>query len=323
MGGGAESRARFAREAQIVANVNHPNVISIVDVDVAKSGFLFLVMELVESGTTLHDVRRRERGIPWTLGVLAQVAAGIDAVHSADIIHRDLKPGNILFSRGLDGRRPLVKITDFGISSLVPDGTRISAMERIAMMAQAAPGDDDLDPFSSRPEGAGSVKISELEKKRSDRPPGAESSGLFTSGRSDLLLDLEYRPAGEDEQKTEQLPDPPTKQEASPPPGSGAPPAIKRTPSAPLNGTGLIFFSLGIIAFEVLTGRRPFPEAPVSAKLGGRPLPLPMPFRTACPTLPPDIASLLDRAMAHDPRTRPSAHELATALKIAADRLGA
>ena len=135
-GAGAESRARFAREAQIVANVSHPNVISIVDVDVAKSGFLFLVMELVESVTTLHDVRRRERNIPWTLGVLAQVAAGIDAVHRAGIIHRDLKPGNNFFSRGLDGRRPLVKITDFGISSLIPDGTRISAMERIAMMAQ-------------------------------------------------------------------------------------------------------------------------------------------------------------------------------------------
>ena len=119
---------------------------------------------------------------------------------------------------------------------------------------------------------------------------------------------------------------------------------MKRTPSAPLTETGLIFgtpqymaqeltsgtknatrasdvFSLGIIAFEVLTGRRPFPEAPVSAKLNGRGLPLPMLFRTACPTLPPDIASLLDRAMSHDPRTRPTAHELATALKSAADRL--
>ena len=354
-GGGAESRARFAREAQIVANVNHPNVISIVDVDVAKSGFIFLVMELVESGTTLHDVRRRERNIPWSLGVLAQVAAGIDAVHGAGIIHRDLKPGNILFSRGLDGRKPLVKITDFGISSLVPDGTRISAMERIAMMAQAAPGEDDLDPYSVRPQGMGSVKISELEQKRSDRPPpGAESSGLFTSARSDLLLDLEYHPASDDQIKTEQLADPPTKHEGAVergrssdrPPGSGAPPAMKRTPSAPLTETGLIFgtpqymaqeltsgtknatrasdvFSLGIIAFEVLTGRRPFPEAPVSAKLNGRGLPLPMLFRTACPTLPTDIASLLDRAMAHDPRTRPSAHELAVALKIAAERLGA
>ena len=80
-------------------------------------------------------------------------------------------------------------------------------------------------------------------------------------------------------------------------------------------------FSLGIIAFEVLTGKRPFPEAPVSAKLNGRPLPRAMPFRTACPTLPLEIASLLDRAMAHDPRTRPTAKELAMALKEAADRL--
>ena len=50
------------------------NVVSIVDVDVAKSGFIFLVMELVVDGTTLHDVRRRHRDVPWTLGVLAQVA---------------------------------------------------------------------------------------------------------------------------------------------------------------------------------------------------------------------------------------------------------
>jgi serine/threonine protein kinase len=342
-GGTAESRARFAREAQIVANVSHPNVISVVDVDVAKSGFLFLVMELVESGTTLHDVRRRERDVPWTLGVLAQVAAGIDAVHGAGIIHRDLKPGNILFSRGADGRKPLVKITDFGISSLVPDGTRISAMERIAMMASAG-ADDDLDPFSEGPEGMGSVKISELEAKRSAPPPPASGvdSGIMTSARPELLADLE-RPLADDtaaNAKTELLPDPPTKQETPAGPASGAPPR-SRTPSAPLTETGLIFgtpqymaqeltsgtknatrasdvFSLGIIAFEMLTGRRPFPEAPVSAKLSGRPLPLPMPFRAACPTLPPGIAALLDRALAHDPRLRPTAHELAMALRRAA-----
>ena len=150
-GGDAQARARFAREAQIVANVNHPNVVSIVDVDVAKSGFIFLVMELVEAGTTLSDVRRRNRDVPWTLGVLAQVAEGIDAIHGAGIIHRDLKPGNILLSRGADGRKPLVKITDFGISSLAPDGTRISAMERAAMVASSSLPDaqEMLDPFSA------------------------------------------------------------------------------------------------------------------------------------------------------------------------------
>jgi serine/threonine protein kinase len=368
-GGGSEARARFAREAQIVANVNHPNVVSIVDVDVAKSGFIFLVMELVASGTTLHNVRRRERDIPWSLGVLAQVAAGIDAVHGAGIIHRDLKPGNILFSRGLDGRRPLVKITDFGISSLVPDGTRISAMERIAMMAQASPSDPDLlDPYSSRGEGMAPVRISELEAGRAGAPAGdsGADSDLVTSA-APAMLDLEYRPDDTDtalQVKTEQLTKhegavergrgsdrpaagsdrPPAGSDRPPPPSASKPGAGKRTPTAPLTETGLIFgtpqymaqeltsgtknatrasdvFSLGIIAFEVLTGRRPFPEAPVTSKLNGRPLPHAVPFRTACPTLPPEIAALLDRAMAHDARVRPTAKELAMALKEAADRL--
>ena len=348
-GGGSEARARFAREAQIVANVNHPNVVSIVDVDVAKSGFIFLVMELVASGTTLHDVRRRERNVPWTLGVLAQVAAGIEAIHGAGIIHRDLKPGNILFSRGMDGRRPLVKITDFGISSLVPDGTRISAMERIAMMAQSSLPDAEeaMDPFMASAVAAPPVKISDIQVSRASErgSPGIESdSGLVTSARPEALLDLEYRPQDDSVNvKTEQLP---TRQEVAVDSErtSGRPAPGRRTPEAPLTETGLIFgtpqymaqelttgtknatrasdvFSLGIIAFEVLTGKRPFPEAPVSAKLNGRPLPQTIPFRTACPTLPVEIASLLDRAMAHDPRVRPSARELASALREAADTL--
>jgi len=291
-GGDAQARARFAREAQIVANVNHPNVVSIVDVDVAKSGFIFLVMELVVDGTTLHDVRRRHRDIPWTLGVLAQVAEGINAIHDAGIIHRDLKPGNILLSRGVDGKRPLVKITDFGISSLAPDGTRISTMERAAMVASSSLPDaqEMLDPFAA--DMAETAPIP-------PRVPAAAPSG----------------------------------------PRSG-----RATPSSPLTETGLIFgtpqymaqelttgtknatrasdvFSLAIIAFEVLTGKRPFREAPVSAKLNGRALPAPVPFRTVCPTLPADIAALLDRAMAHDPRTRPMAKELAAALREAADKL--
>jgi serine/threonine protein kinase len=386
-GGDAQARARFAREAQIVANVNHPNVVSIVDVDVAKSGFIFLVMELVESGTTLSDVRRRNRDVPWTLGVLAQVAEGIDAIHGAGIIHRDLKPGNILLSRGADGRKPLVKITDFGISSLVPDGTRISAMERAAMVASSSLPDahEMLDPFAAaRSEGTPAVRISALEETRKKsaklsapaaaRAPAERDSGLMTSARTDVLLDLEYEPAlpvDTASLATEKLPGQPevakeeehTKQQGAVvrarasdrpanPEGPALPtPAVRsptpRTPSgpsSPLTEPGIIFgtpqymaqeltsgtknatrasdvFSLGIIAFEVLTGKRPFPEAPVSAKLSGRALPNAMPFRAAIPTLPEDVAELLDRTMKHDPRTRPTAKEMAVALREAADRL--
>jgi serine/threonine protein kinase len=356
-GGDAQARARFAREAQIVANVNHPNVVSIVDVDVAKSGFIFLVMELVPSGTTLHDVRRRHRDIPWTLGVLAQVAEGIDAIHEAGIIHRDLKPGNILLSREGDGRKPLVKITDFGISSLAPDGTRISAMDRAAMVASSSSLPDPqemLDPFaasgggrekslSGRPEGIPAVKISDLEAGRGRKE--APDSGLVTSARPELLLDLEYRPASVSEAAIEGETVPLPKQVVQEPGGAGPrTPQAPPTPSTPLTETGLIFgtpqymaqelttgtknatrasdvFSLGIIAFEVLTGKRPFPEAPVSAKLNGRALPATVPFRVMCPTLPQEVATLLDRSMSHDPRARPTAKELAVALREAADKL--
>ena len=345
-GGGAEARARFAREAQIVANVSHPNVIAIVDIDVAKDGFIFLVMELVAAGGTLHNLRRRERNVPWTLGVLAQVAAGIAAVHEAGIIHRDLKPGNILFSRGLDGRKPLVKITDFGISSLVPDGARISAMERIAMMAQQSGTDDELDPFSVPPESLhAAVKISEIER---ERVALASDSGLVTSVRRDALIDLEYRPETESEAVTQFDVDTAVEPAVKRAKESDRPPSNpKRTPSAPpLTETGLIFgtpqymaqelttgtknatrasdvFSLGIIAFEVLTGSRPFHEAPMTAKLAGRPLSVSMPFARALPELPTEIATLLDRCLAHDPRSRPSASELHAALKETAERLSA
>lgn len=306
-GSDAHSRARFAREAQFVANVSHPNVVSIVDVDVAKSGFIFLVMELVEGGATLHEVRRRHKDIPWTLGVLAQVAEGIDAIHAAGIIHRDLKPGNILLSRGADGRRPLVKITDFGISSLQPEGRMSSAHVR------ARPMMDSLPPASDAPvDGLPVVVLPEEEARTVDLADAATVA----------------RPAS---------PSPPP----SPPPSPSA-----DKPDSWDTQTGVIFgtvqymaqelsagtknatrasdvFSLGIIAFELLTGKRPFAEAPVQTKLNERiPAPAP-PIKHYCPTLPPEIAALVDRAMSHDPRERPSAKELAAALRASADRLSA
>jgi serine/threonine protein kinase len=383
-GGDAQQRARFAREAQIVANVSHPNVVSIVDVDVAKSGFIFLVMELVEGGTTLHAVRKRHRDVAWTLGVLAQVAEGIHAIHGAGIIHRDLKPGNILLSRGADGRRPQVKITDFGISALQPEGGRASS----ASMARARPVMDSLPPASELPlraplEGIPAIKVTELEAALAGAPPGGAKDPTGT-----MLIDLDVDPEAvadtvadvggperEDSGEVRTVAEGAVRRGSDRPPaeeraperaaleraadrraerspdssGSGKRAGGKttpRAPSSPLTETGLIFgtpqymaaelaagtkqatraadvFALGIIAFELLTGRRPFAEAPVSAKLHGRPLPEAPSFRQMCPTLAPEIAGLLDRAMSHDPRARPSAKDLAAALRASADRLSA
>jgi Protein kinase domain len=108
--------ARLAREAQIAAAVVHPNVVGIVDVDVATSGVLFVVMEYV-AGSNLHEQRRRFGDVPWVLAILRQVALGLAALHDNSIVHRDLKPANILLAQAEESV-PVVKITDFGASRL-------------------------------------------------------------------------------------------------------------------------------------------------------------------------------------------------------------
>jgi serine/threonine-protein kinase len=76
-------------------------------------------------------------------------------------------------------------------------------------------------------------------------------------------------------------------------------------------------FSLAVIAWELFTFRRPFEECPVRAQLNGRPLPAVPRFEVACPTLPRRLLDLLNRGLQHDPAVRPSASELAAALRDA------
>jgi hypothetical protein len=78
---------RFAREAQLLARLSHPNLISIVDVDVSPGGTLFIVMELVK-GTSLRNLRHRYGDLAWSLPVLHQIAIALAAVHERGIIHR-------------------------------------------------------------------------------------------------------------------------------------------------------------------------------------------------------------------------------------------
>jgi len=112
-----ERRARFAREARLLATLNHPHIGAIYGLEEAD-GLTALVLELVE-GPTLAD--RLERGalpIPQALGIARQVAEALDAAHEKGIVHRDLKPANIVMHGALDGLSTDVraKVLDFGLA---------------------------------------------------------------------------------------------------------------------------------------------------------------------------------------------------------------
>src|ERR1051326_987618 len=82
---------RFAREAQTIAALNHPNVCHVYDV-----GPDYLVMELVEGETLASRLKKGALGMEQALRYGVQVADGLAAAHSKGIVHRDLKPANIM-----------------------------------------------------------------------------------------------------------------------------------------------------------------------------------------------------------------------------------
>ncbi len=108
--------ARFQREAQAAAQLNHPNVVAVFDYGQDPVG-PYIVMELVTGGDLAGALR--ERGpLPPTVAasICQQVADALDAAHTRGIVHRDIKPSNVLLSTG--GR---VKVADFGIAQAFTD----------------------------------------------------------------------------------------------------------------------------------------------------------------------------------------------------------
>src|SRR5207249_2726306 len=104
--------SRFQREAQILASLNHPNILTIYDVDTYE-GSPYVVSELLE-GETLA-VRLLDGALPLrrVVDYALQLVNGLAAAHSKGVVHRDLKPENLFLTK--DGR---VKILDFGLAKL-------------------------------------------------------------------------------------------------------------------------------------------------------------------------------------------------------------
>lgn len=107
----------FLKEAQVLRNLNHPNVIKLLGILFTKQKHLNLVLEFIGGGTLKDIIHNISIGLPWKLrvGYARDIAAAMQYLHSLNIIHRDLKSDNCLVRE--NGRS--VVVADFGLSQII------------------------------------------------------------------------------------------------------------------------------------------------------------------------------------------------------------
>ncbi|HEX7841347.1 MAG TPA: protein kinase [Kofleriaceae bacterium] len=115
--GSPHAIARFRDERQILAALEHPNIVRLLDGGSTEDGLPYLVMEHIEGTTITHYARDNQLSVRARLALVRQVCAGLQYAHQNLVVHRDVKPSNILVDA--DGT---AKILDFGIAKLLaPD----------------------------------------------------------------------------------------------------------------------------------------------------------------------------------------------------------
>ncbi|ALE93402.1 serine/threonine protein kinase [Arthrobacter alpinus] len=137
----SQLQARFKREAQAVAGLNHPSIVAVYDTGEHSTGdplqdgstLPYIVMEYVR-GKTLRDLVRAnaisiDQAIDFTLGVLS----ALEYSHRSGIVHRDIKPANVMVTEDSDGHLGAVKVMDFGIARTISDSAATMTQTQTVM----------------------------------------------------------------------------------------------------------------------------------------------------------------------------------------------
>jgi serine/threonine protein kinase len=298
---------RFVREAQILARLNHPNLISISDIDITATGALFIVMELVD-GSSLGQLRHRfgPSHQRWGLHVLRQLAAALSVLHAEGIVHRDLKPDNLLVVRPEAEELPIVKLADFGISILLDDSP---AARTLALALQV----------SERPAGQGDRMTggATLADVSARTDVNAATTDMTGRGLLEAAGTVPGHLGGNPRVPAERV----NAQTAS---SRGSQAYGELTRAGTIVGTPLYMapelaygskhaqppadmFSFGIIAFEILTGQLPFERPAILSEILGEEV---KPTSAQLPDLGAPVSETLARCLSMAPERRPTAQEI-------------
>ena len=126
---GEEHERRMVREARAMAQLSHPNVVAVYDVELDSSMGVLMVMEYVPGGTLRQWLRDEERSWSSIVDAFVQAGRGLVAAHGKGILHRDFKPSNVLVAS--DG---IFKVTDFGLAkfAFVPEARMLTRSGELA-----------------------------------------------------------------------------------------------------------------------------------------------------------------------------------------------
>ena len=126
----ATRMARFTREAQVLASLNHPNIAAIYGVEDRA-----LIMELVEGETLSERIKKGAIPLEEALDIARQIADGLEAAHDKGVVHRDLKPANIKITPG-----GVVKLLDFGLAKAEGPWSATTSVEDAPTLTVASTG---------------------------------------------------------------------------------------------------------------------------------------------------------------------------------------
>lgn len=149
---------RFIREAKVLSELNHPNVVQLYDFGMLDDNTFFMVMELIQGETVIERIQREGRlSAEESVRIVREAAQGLSSAHKKGIIHRDISPDNLILVRN-ESDYEITKVVDFGIAKPLHEDTGRFTMTNFFIGK----------PEYSSPEQCGTLKDNESLDQRSD-----------------------------------------------------------------------------------------------------------------------------------------------------------